>query len=206
MTQPITSMMTAQMAAMPKQPTQSVPQHQPIAQVKISEELPAKKTKKGGFKETIASIWKGLVDIKSYTSNTVKGIYYGGLTGAGVFSVSWLIKSAKNIAGKVTNANGERLQTVARMIATPFAVAIVSVKHMFKDTNIVKIALRTLSLPFKGFKIAMKSQNIGKFGKVLAAVAAASVLVGYLVKAKLDANKGEANVDHSLQTGHNNVA
>lgn len=203
MTRPITSMMTAQMASMPKQPQQTMSQQQPIAQVKIGEELPAKKIKKGGFKETIASIWKGLVDIKSYTTNTVKGIYYGALSGAGVFGVSWLFKSAKNISGKVTNANGERLQTLAKMIATPFALAFVSVKHMFKDMNLGKILLRTASLPYKGFKIAMKSQNIGKFGKVLAPVVALGVLGGYLIKGKLDANKGEANVDHTLKTGHN---
>lgn len=205
MTQPITSIMTAQMATPQKQLPQSAVQHQPVAQVKISEELPAKKVKKGGFKEFIADIWKFCVDVKSYTANTVKGIYYGLLSGAGIISASWFVKSTKNIINKTTAADGKRLQTIGGMIASPFVSAFAAVKHAFKDTNILKIVGRTLSLPFKGYKVAINSQNIGKFGKIFAPILAVGVLASYLVKAKLEANRGEANVDHSLNTGHNQV-
>ena len=45
-------------------------------------------------------------------------------------------------------------------------------------------------------------QHIGKTGKIIAGVAAGSVLVFNLIKGKLDANQNTAVIDHKLKTGH----
>lgn len=54
-----------------------------------------------------------------------------------------------------------------------------------------------------GFKQAFKPSNsLGKVGKILAPITSLVVLVGFMINAKLNANKRTANVDHAIYTGH----
>ena len=111
-----------------------------------------------GVKEGVAGTWKFFAKFNAMTGATLKGLFYGALTGFGLLGGSWLVKTLPSAFKK----EGPKLLDVLK--------------------NPIKTA--------------------PKGGKILAAVAAATVLTVNLVKGVFASNQKTAVIDHKMKTGH----
>ena len=102
-----------------------------------------------------------------------------------------------NFASKVAYGWINLSESVKGTVKGAFAAAVVGTTIAGVDTVISGVKKKEYKAIFTNPTKAM-----GTVGKVVAPIVSAAVFAGYVVSARLNANKRTANVDHQLYTNH----
>ena len=106
-----------------------------------------------------------------------------------------------NFASKVAYAWINLTENAKGIVKGAFAAAFVGTTIAGVDTIISGVNKKAYKEIF-----TKPTKAMGPVGKVVAPIVSAAVFAGYLVSARLKANKKTANVDHQLYTNHREKA
>lgn len=106
-----------------------------------------------------------------------------------------------NFASKVAYAWINLAETTKGIVKGAFTAAIVGTTIAAADTVVSGFKKKTYGAIF-----TKPTKTMGKVGKIVAPLVSAAVFAGYVVAARLNANKRTANVDHQLYTNHRTKA
>ena len=159
----------------------------------ISPGSEAQEKPKKSFKEGIADVFKGY----NNTVNSVKGVVKGTIEGIALGGLAGIVVKNINGAKKSTNKN-----VIAGVLSDVFGFAgkaFSGISKVFKQSP-MKSFKDALKVPVKYFKNYLGKSNV--VAGLVAVGVAGAVFATNIIKSKINANRKNADVDHSLNLKH----